>query len=215
MQTSDYNRAAGRSVEETAETQNRIHGSTTAVRAHLEDVRNTENSENGRIQTIHQNRHGICLDGVGERTKLSVFVFQQLPYREMYPNATPAEWKRKIDQQEKKIRILELVNPKVNVSATWGEEEQKDESSGKFFVPIEFIHEIVLGLPSLSSSNYSLLYSPILCSSYSSTFTTSEISFYFKLIIFLICNFFDVFDDDLNRTNIHNDTIHKFSSVSF
>lgn len=66
------------------------------------------------------------------KTNEAFFVFQQLPYREMYPNATPAEWKRKGDQQEKKIRILELVNPKVNVSATWGEEEQKDESSGKF-----------------------------------------------------------------------------------
>lgn len=47
----------------------------------------------------------------------------------MYPNAAEEEWKTK-HSSEKMIRILELIDPNVNLSVK--EEELKEESSGKY-----------------------------------------------------------------------------------
>lgn len=49
----------------------------------------------------------------------------------MYPNASVKEWKHKSSVREKKLRILELINPSINVGGSWNEEEKKEESSGK------------------------------------------------------------------------------------
>ena len=50
----------------------------------------------------------------------------QVPYRQAYPDATPAQWKCKVKDMEKMIRCLQLVNPLMDPSEVCKIEETND-----------------------------------------------------------------------------------------
>ncbi|KAJ4449055.1 hypothetical protein ANN_00450, partial [Periplaneta americana] len=58
----------------------------------------------------------------------------RLPYRELYPEASVAEWKHKANDKEKKIRVVQLINPDMDVREIWAKddeiEEEDDATSG-------------------------------------------------------------------------------------
>ncbi|XP_044744636.1 uncharacterized protein LOC123306619 [Coccinella septempunctata] len=73
------------------------------------------------------------------------------PYRFLYPNATVHEWKYKKKNKEKKLRIFQLIDPTVNVTATWNaadneenleDELVEDEGQGSKFLNCEFLKEV-------------------------------------------------------------------------
>ncbi|XP_026830371.1 general transcription factor 3C polypeptide 1 [Ooceraea biroi] len=51
-----------------------------------------------------------------------------VPYRTLYPNAEPTEWRQKNDpSKEKKIRVVQLLYPDIDVADIWNKEEKDDE----------------------------------------------------------------------------------------
>lgn len=52
---------------------------------------------------------------------------QQLTYRELYPDADKVEWKTG-QNKERKLRVLTLKDPNVNIHAGWMEELLGSES---------------------------------------------------------------------------------------
>ncbi|XP_011876239.1 PREDICTED: uncharacterized protein LOC105566665 [Vollenhovia emeryi] len=67
-----------------------------------------------------------------------------VPYRTLYPNAEPNEWRQKKDpSKEKNIRVVQLVYPDANINDMWNKEEKDDDediielnvSDQKFEVP--------------------------------------------------------------------------------
>lgn len=55
------------------------------------------------------------------------FIFQKVPYRTIYPNATEAEWRIKKTIDEKSIRVLQLRNPNQEVFDMWPRDQSDDE----------------------------------------------------------------------------------------
>ncbi|XP_014483912.1 PREDICTED: general transcription factor 3C polypeptide 1 [Dinoponera quadriceps] len=50
-----------------------------------------------------------------------------VPYRTLYPNAEPSEWRQKQDpSKEKKIRVVQVLYPDTNIDDLWGKEEKDD-----------------------------------------------------------------------------------------
>lgn len=67
-----------------------------------------------------------------------------VPYRTLYPNAEPNEWRQKQDPaKEKKIRVVQVLYPDVDVADVWNKDEKDDDednieldvSNHKFNVP--------------------------------------------------------------------------------
>ncbi|KAL0120525.1 hypothetical protein PUN28_008329 [Cardiocondyla obscurior] len=67
-----------------------------------------------------------------------------VPYRTLYPNAEPNEWRQKQDpSKEKKIRVVQVLYPDVRVADLWNKEDKDDDddiielnvSKHKFNVP--------------------------------------------------------------------------------
>lgn len=67
-----------------------------------------------------------------------------VPYRTLYPNAEPSEWRQKQDpSKEKKIRVVQVIFPDVDIANLWNKEEKDDDedvieldvSNHKFKVP--------------------------------------------------------------------------------
>ncbi|XP_011862964.1 PREDICTED: general transcription factor 3C polypeptide 1-like [Vollenhovia emeryi] len=67
-----------------------------------------------------------------------------VPYRTLYPNAEPNEWRQKQDpSKEKNIRVVQLMYPDANINDMWNKEEKDDDediievnvSDHKFNVP--------------------------------------------------------------------------------
>lgn len=53
-----------------------------------------------------------------------------VPYRKLYPEAEPNEWRQKQDpSKEKKIRAVQLLYPDVNVADTWNKDEKDDDEN--------------------------------------------------------------------------------------
>lgn len=51
-----------------------------------------------------------------------------VPYRTLYPDADPNEWRQKQDpSKEKKIKVVQLLYPDVDVTDMWSKEEKDDE----------------------------------------------------------------------------------------
>lgn len=47
----------------------------------------------------------------------------------MYPNAKITEWKRKGSDAEKQIRVLQLIDPDVDVLDSWTNDEDQEPTS--------------------------------------------------------------------------------------
>lgn len=53
-----------------------------------------------------------------------------VPYRTLYPNAEPSEWRQKQDPlKEKKIRVVQVLYPDVEIADLWNKEEKDDEEN--------------------------------------------------------------------------------------
>ncbi|KAL6422933.1 hypothetical protein ACFW04_010439 [Cataglyphis niger] len=51
-----------------------------------------------------------------------------VPYRTLYPNAEPNEWQQKQDpSKEKKIRVVQLLYPDVDIADIWNKDEKDDD----------------------------------------------------------------------------------------
>lgn len=51
-----------------------------------------------------------------------------VPYRTLYPDAEPSEWRQKQDpSKEKKIRVVQVLYPDVNIADLWNKEEKDDD----------------------------------------------------------------------------------------
>lgn len=51
-----------------------------------------------------------------------------VPYRTLYPNAEPNEWRQKQDpSKEKKIRVVQVLYPDVDVADLWNKDEKDDD----------------------------------------------------------------------------------------
>lgn len=51
-----------------------------------------------------------------------------VPYRTLYPNAEPNEWRKKQDpSKEKKIRVVQLLYPDVDIADIWNKDEKDDD----------------------------------------------------------------------------------------
>ncbi|XP_011143807.1 general transcription factor 3C polypeptide 1 [Harpegnathos saltator] len=51
-----------------------------------------------------------------------------VPYRTLYPNAEPSEWRQKQDPtKEKKIRVVQVLYPDVDIADLWNKEEKDDD----------------------------------------------------------------------------------------
>lgn len=51
-----------------------------------------------------------------------------VPYRTLYPNAEPNEWRQKQDPlKEKKIRVVQLLYPDVDIADIWNKDEKDDD----------------------------------------------------------------------------------------
>ncbi|KAJ9600248.1 hypothetical protein L9F63_009473, partial [Diploptera punctata] len=51
----------------------------------------------------------------------------RLPYRELYPAATVSEWKHKGNDREKKIRVIQLINPDMDVREIWPKDDDLED----------------------------------------------------------------------------------------
>ncbi|XP_025073362.1 LOW QUALITY PROTEIN: general transcription factor 3C polypeptide 1 [Pogonomyrmex barbatus] len=73
-----------------------------------------------------------------------------VPYRTLYPNAEPNEWRQKQDpSKEKKIRVVQVLYPDVDIADIWNKDEKEDD---------EYIDEIdtsnhKLNVPYLKQAN--------------------------------------------------------------
>lgn len=51
-----------------------------------------------------------------------------VPYRTLYPNAEPSEWRQKQDpSKEKKIRVVQVLYPDVDIADLWNRDEKDDD----------------------------------------------------------------------------------------
>lgn len=51
-----------------------------------------------------------------------------VPYRTLYPNAEPNEWRQKQDpSKEKKIRVVQLLYPDIDIADIWNKDEKDDD----------------------------------------------------------------------------------------
>lgn len=73
-----------------------------------------------------------------------------VPYRTLYPNAEPNEWRQKQDpSKEKKIRVVQVLYPDVDVADLWNKDEKDDDED-----IIEFdVSNHQLNLPYLKQVN--------------------------------------------------------------
>ncbi|KAG8234936.1 hypothetical protein J437_LFUL015504 [Ladona fulva] len=53
----------------------------------------------------------------------------KLPYRTVYPEAKPGEWRLKGVDKEKMVRVIQLINPDVDVEELWSKEEDEEDDS--------------------------------------------------------------------------------------
>ncbi|XP_046395465.1 general transcription factor 3C polypeptide 1 isoform X2 [Ischnura elegans] len=51
----------------------------------------------------------------------------KLPYRTVYPEANDSEWKLKAFDRERQVRVVQLINPDVDVEEVWSKEEGEEE----------------------------------------------------------------------------------------
>ncbi|KOC70674.1 General transcription factor 3C polypeptide 1 [Habropoda laboriosa] len=68
----------------------------------------------------------------------------RVPYRTLYPNATPTEWQQKNNpMKEKKIKVVQLLSPNIDILEAWNKDEMQEEeepqelniSNHKYCVP--------------------------------------------------------------------------------
>lgn len=55
---------------------------------------------------------------------------QRLPYRQLYPNAPISEWKLKGNDKENNMRVIQLIDPNINIEELWVKEEEEEEFDG-------------------------------------------------------------------------------------
>ncbi|XP_018403119.1 PREDICTED: general transcription factor 3C polypeptide 1 [Cyphomyrmex costatus] len=73
-----------------------------------------------------------------------------VPYRTLYPNAEPSEWRQKQDpSKEKKIRAVQVLYPDVNVADIWNKEEKEDDED---LVELDISNHLV-NVPYLKQTN--------------------------------------------------------------
>ncbi|CAK9821586.1 General transcription factor 3C polypeptide 1 [Anthophora retusa] len=52
----------------------------------------------------------------------------RVPYRTLYPNATPTEWQQKNNpMKEKKIKVVQLLSPNIDILEAWNKDEIQEE----------------------------------------------------------------------------------------
>ncbi|OAD53659.1 General transcription factor 3C polypeptide 1 [Eufriesea mexicana] len=52
----------------------------------------------------------------------------RVPYRTLYPNATPVEWQQKNNPtKEKKIKVVQLLSPNIDILEAWNKDEIQEE----------------------------------------------------------------------------------------
>ncbi|XP_076473341.1 general transcription factor 3C polypeptide 1 isoform X2 [Bombus vancouverensis nearcticus] len=56
----------------------------------------------------------------------------RIPYRTLYPKASPEEWQQKNDStKEKKIKVVQLLVPNINILEAWNKDEIQDEDESQ------------------------------------------------------------------------------------
>nr|CAD7262279.1 unnamed protein product [Timema shepardi] len=88
----------------------------------------------------------VVLSSTAEDGEIEVRI-SRLPYRTLYPNAKIEEWKHKGSDKEKHIRVIQLINPDMDVKEIWSRfeegydnEEEEDEPD----VDENFIGETII-----------------------------------------------------------------------
>lgn len=54
-------------------------------------------------------------------------MLQKVPYRQVYPDATPAQYKNRKSEHERSLRVMQLKDPNLDVNKMW---QQDDEDEG-------------------------------------------------------------------------------------
>lgn len=52
----------------------------------------------------------------------------RIPYRALHPDAKPSEWKLKASDKEKSIRVIQLIDPDMNVQDLWIKDDEFEEA---------------------------------------------------------------------------------------
>lgn len=63
----------------------------------------------------------------------------RVPYRTVYPEAEITEWKMKNKDEEKLIRVIQLIQPNIEVSEMWMKNEEEEEEQGFLDATMGFI----------------------------------------------------------------------------
>jgi len=97
--------------------------------------------------------------GIGNSIKklFRIAVFQKIvktdirvPYRTLYPKAEPSEWRQKQDpSKEKKIKVVQVLYPDVDVADIWNKEEKEDDED---IVELDISNHL-LNVPYLKQAN--------------------------------------------------------------
>nr|CAD7425047.1 unnamed protein product [Timema monikensis] len=84
----------------------------------------------------------------------------RLPYRTLYPNAKIEEWKHKGSDKEKHIRVIQLINPNMDVKEIWSrfeegydnEEEEDEPDVDENYIGLLHCDDVYLDQPLLTQA---------------------------------------------------------------
>ncbi|XP_046989076.1 general transcription factor 3C polypeptide 1 [Schistocerca americana] len=80
---------------------------------------------------------------------------QRIPYRALHPDAKPSEWKLKNNDKEKTIRVIQLIDPDMNVQDLWAKDDEFEEPEDGNTVSPGNVDQ-VLDRPLLSQAYYAV-----------------------------------------------------------